>query len=188
MKKRIILIFAISLFLLCIGFFLILEYSKVGSHPIKNIRTLAVEITDFPIDWKEIYFEPIPKRSSQDWGEENIMKEISLEPEKGFSYQLIYRFNNEFTSIVIYPILYNQLILFKEDHINFLNFKSEIADSYNLGCIKSTSGGVICEVLARYADYIVYFSISAKGDNLTPKQLEKILQSIDNRMANMLSK
>jgi hypothetical protein len=57
-----------------------------------------------------------------------------------------------------------------------------------MGCKNTDPGGVVCDILGRYDDYVIYFSISAGPDHLTPPQLEKILQSIDTRMAKHLQK
>ncbi|NPV87858.1 MAG: hypothetical protein HPY45_17810 [Anaerolineae bacterium] len=188
-SRWLIVLFPFTLCLLCIGFDLLLFKSKVGSHPINHIDSLLLTVSDFPPQWT-IYYDARPITGDFDWGEENIRIGFVLGSGFGYSRQYVYRFSNVLEARYAYFFLRKDLpVITKESPINFLTYKSALANEWYMRCTRASTGGVACDVLGRYEDYIVYFSIATKEKNqLAPEQLERLLRSIDDRMAAHLSK
>jgi hypothetical protein len=170
----------------CIGFYFILFKSNIGSHPIDHIETLLVGEKDFPPGWKMKYIMPIT--GPDDWGDDNRIITFTMEPKPGFAEQYVYRFKNIYLSKDALSFLKEELLLNKE-HVNpYLTYQSPVANDWFFACDYNNFNGPMCDALGRYEDYIVFFSISADKETLSPEQLEKILETIDNRMRVLFGK
>lgn len=185
MKKLLLYIFIpIGSCLLCVGLYMLLFNSKIGSHQINDIDRLMVNINDFPPGWKLWYSEPIQGRN--DWGEDNLSKAFSFESDKGYSQQYLYRFNNIFEAMYANFFLSRELPIVRDNITSYLMYKSHVADDWYFECGSTDSGGIACDALGRYDDFISYFHIVVSRENFSPEQLEKILRAIDDRMADHL--
>jgi hypothetical protein len=159
---------------------------KIGSHPVDHIESLLVTTDDFPPGWEVDYVKPLT--GEENWGEANIDIGIKLDTGQGYAHQHVYRFTGVLDAMYAHYFLFRELLIVKENQIDFVNYKSSIANDWYIGCMNTPSNGVACDSLGRYEDYIVYFSISAPRDQMTADQLKKILNSIDNRMGKLLLK
>jgi hypothetical protein len=189
MKKTLLILVVclIALFCFACGIkYYFVKLSRIGSHPIDNLEKLLIDKNDFPQGWKKEYIMPIT--GDYDWGEKNIMVAFSPKPDLGFAHQYIYHFRNEFASTASYSEIKELLPTVKENSDQFLNFNSDIADEYFIACKVPNSTIRVCDVLSRYDDFIVYFSISSQKDKISPEQLKKVLNSIDQRMAKQIKK
>jgi hypothetical protein len=185
MKKKIglLLVAIIALSSFCCFQFL---FSRTGYHPTDNIESLMISENDFPKGWKFDYLMPIT--GDFNWGTENRSKHFVIEPERGSAREYIYRFDNIYKSMDAYYSLKKDLFLVKENRYSFLTYQSQVANDWYFACDYNNFNGPMCDSLGRYEDYIIYFSISADKETLTSDQLQKILQSIDDRMKTFLEK
>lgn len=187
MKKfRLLILIPLSLCIFCIGSYFAIHKLKIGSHPVDRIQNLLLTSADFPPGWEVDYVRPLS--GNENWGEENIDIGFKLETGQGYAHQHVYRFTGVLDAMYAHYFLVRELLVVKENLINFVDFKSRIANDWYIGCMSTPSNGVACDVLGRYEDYIIYFSISAPRDQLTADQLKMLINSIDSRMDKLLLK
>jgi len=181
------LIAIIPLILLsCVGYYLLLRYATIGSKSIENLNNLLIEESDFPTGWKFEYKMPIYGDFAL--GEENINIAFSKKPELGFAHQYVYRFKNTLITNRSYGFLRNNLVLVDKNQGNFSEYESVNADKWYLACTVSEVNDVMCDYLAKFDNFIIYFGISAKDNQLTPDQFDQLLQTIENRVLIALEK
>jgi len=170
--------------LFCVGGYFVMEQSCIGSHPIDDLEELLIEKNDLPPGWTFEY--KIPITGEFDFGEKNVMIAYSRKSETGFARQYLYQFKNSVAASFSYNLLKKRLPLVQNNQENFADYESQIANAWYMACEYSTTDFLICDIFSRYENFIVYFSISTKTDQLTPEQLYKILLSIDSRMERLL--
>jgi hypothetical protein len=192
-KKKLLLIIIVSIIVIC-GLLSVWDSirvdSSIGSHPIDHIESLLINENDLPAGWKFEYIQQPIHPGPEDWGIENTMEYFSLKPERGSALQYVYRFKNIYASMYAYNPIRQYMPITKGNTYQFLTYKSAIANDWYLACEYSTIDfvGTTCDVVARYEDYIVYFSIAADKDGISSEGLRKVLETIDNRMASIIKK
>lgn len=184
MKKRTLIFGPLLFVLLCVWGYFLMENSSFGSHPVDDIDLLLIDDKDLPTGWAFEYKLPIT--GEYDYGDKNMMVAYSRESEKGFARQYIYHFRNSLAADYSYYFIKKRLPLVQKNTIDYVNYKSQIAERWYLACEQPDSHTIVCDTLSRYDDFIILFSISVENDKFTPEQLISILESIDRRMAKLL--
>lgn len=177
-RKHSCLYILLFIAILIIGY-LFLFNSGVGSQPIIDIESLMIDAQTLPAGWKLKYAEPIVGRD--DWGERNLSKVFVLDTEKGVCHQYLYKFNNIFEAMYAYYFLKKELPIHKEQYVEYLIYKNDLANDWFLECGEIGAVGISCDVIGRYSDFISYFHIVVNKENFSPQELEEILIEIDGK-------
>jgi hypothetical protein len=183
--KKLLLFILLFFIIIFVGYQFLLN-SSIGSHPIDNIETLLIDEDILLKGWRFDYIKPIT--GDYEWGIENRSVHFVFKTEQGSAIQYVYRFRNIYESMYAYYFLKRDLLLVKKSKLSFITYHSQIANDWDFGCEKINVNDVMCNALGRYEDYIVYFLIAADKEGLTPDQLGKILQNVDDRMQTFLKK
>jgi hypothetical protein len=191
-KYRGFLLPLLCLSILCVSYFgfiyIVNNVLTIGGHPIDKLERLQLTEKDFPAGWKFEYDEqPIPG-DDEDWGEDNRLIAFDLGPQKGHASEKIWRFKNEFAAQMGYSEISKSDIVFSKPMIRYFEYKSPIANDWLLNCENTNDGGPSCQMLGRYDDFIVEFTIAGANGLLTSNNIEDLLRLIDNRMSQFLNK
>ena len=183
MKKSIMVVALVLLVICSVGYFLInsrVDYSK------KKLKSLMLNSEDFPTGW--IFYDERPITGDYDWGIENNSKTFVIEPERGYAIEYVYKSRNILWAKYTYFFLKRQLSLIKESSNAPLWYQSEIADNWYSACVINDVSGVLCDLLGRYKNYIIYFSITTKKDVITTEEVTKIFEKNEKKVEAFLSK
>lgn len=183
MKKVLVIILVIIV--LCGASIAIFWCSNIGAHPIDNIEALQLPIKSFPEGWQVQDVGSVPR--SFDSGSESRRIEFGMKSEKEGIAQFVYRYNNVFASMFEWNIQKHDYVVI-EDKYPYLEYQSKVANSWYFACDRNLIGGPMCDVLARYDNYIIHLIITVDKDALNPEELNTILRSMDDLMAEVLKK
>lgn len=186
MKKKKIIIFVIAFgSLICLGIYLLIYVSTIGSRSYSDITKLLVNENDLPNGWHFEYINPII--GYYQWGDENKMIGFSRESGTGFAHQYVYHFKNVFLALQGEYFLRRTLPFGDTIDEDFSHYKSHYTKNWLNSCYVSEYQVRVCKVFARYDNIITYFSISASVNDLTVDQWDQILSAIESRIMSELS-
>jgi len=156
------------------------------------IESLLITTDVFPSGWLADAEGPQPSPSAPFGGIRSIERTLLFfQSTTGSAFEEIERFrNHEETK---QEFLYQKTILFKEDKDegpyiipDELPYQSSIAEQYYFSCVRPSYYPypyLGCFYLAQYGPYIVKFHIGWNLDAMGADKLEKILRTIDEKMA-----
>jgi len=157
--------------------------------PPVDIRTLVINVENLPPGWTlDGSPESYPSHSDLDWGEMNWITRFQSVRYQGFASQSVFKFRNQLAAIYGEYRIINQGYLFDKSssNVDTPSYKSQYANSWELNCRKGDGDIRVCNVIARYDEYVTYFLIAAPQSQITREDIENILSAIDNLMAKNL--
>jgi hypothetical protein len=158
------------------------------SSPYPSIEDLLVEASAFPSDWHSDPDGPGPDPSGPGGGIRSLERTtLSFESATAGAYETIKRFRDSEKADDEYLI--QEKILFTDTDIrgpylppDQVHLEGLVADRYRVACWKPEYTQVMgCSYLAQYGPYLVDFSFSWDTDTLSPVELEKVMQAIDEK-------
>ncbi len=158
-------------------------------NPPIDIRTFVINYKDFPPGWVIKRSEPYPPNSSLDWGEMNWNVGFQPVDYQGFFEQSVFKFRNQLAAIYGEYRIVKQGYLYDSSNgrnVEMTSYKSPFADSWKLDCYKGENDIRVCNVIARYDEYVTYFLITSPKSRIKTKDIEEILSEIDTRIATTL--
>jgi len=155
------------------------------------IEDLMIDISLFPTGW---FRGDLPSKRGAPirWGIDKLGVSFTTQ-EYGGAIQVVYRGRNLNHAEKGYSNLSESWFHLQDDEGDWyvpseFNYKSPIADQYRFGCsIHQPSGFQTCQMSAQHQVYLIRF-VAGMSSLMTYNDLDRILRTIDEKMAQCLSK
>jgi hypothetical protein len=193
-KKIIFSIFGLLLFLV-IFFWVVINLlpawlPPLSRNPIIDINTLVINEGNIPHEWVINGIpESYPPHSDLDWGGMNLVIRLQSLKYQGFAEQSVFKFRNKLAAKFGECKIINQGYLYSsKNNVETPSYKSPFSDSWRMNCWQGDDDIRVCNVIARYDEYVTFFLIAAPQNQIKTEDIEDILFDIDNRMVKALGK